>query len=74
MGSSLVGSMYILDEPSIGLHPRDTAHLIKVLQSLRDLGNTVICVEHDEDMMRACDWLVDIGPEAGVLGGVVERQ
>ena len=71
LGSSLVGSMYILDEPSIGLHPRDTAHLIKVLQSLRDLGNTVICVEHDEDMMRACDWLVDIGPEAGVLGGNV---
>ncbi|MEY3600074.1 MAG: hypothetical protein RLZZ463_851 [Bacteroidota bacterium] len=71
LGSSLVGSMYILDEPSIGLHPRDTEHLIKVLQSLRDLGNTVICVEHDEDMMRACDWLVDIGPEAGVHGGQV---
>lgn len=71
LGSSLVGSMYILDEPSIGLHSRDTAQLIGVLKQLRDLGNTVIVVEHDEDIIRAADWLVDIGPEAGRLGGEV---
>ncbi|MBC2840668.1 excinuclease ABC subunit UvrA [Robiginitalea sp. SC105] len=71
LGSSLVGSMYILDEPSIGLHPRDTENLIGVLKSLRDLGNTVIVVEHDEDMMRAADQIIDIGPEAGTLGGSV---
>lgn len=71
LGSSLVGSLYILDEPSIGLHPRDTERLISVLKSLRDLGNTVIVVEHDEEMMRAADMLVDIGPEAGRLGGQV---
>ncbi len=71
LGSSLVGSMYILDEPSIGLHPKDTENLIAVLQSLRDLGNTVIVVEHDEDIMRAADEIIDIGPEAGTLGGKV---
>ncbi|WP_445382291.1 excinuclease ABC subunit UvrA [Robiginitalea sp. IMCC43444] len=71
LGSSLVGSMYILDEPSIGLHPRDTENLIEVLKSLRDLGNTVIVVEHDEEMMRAADHIIDIGPEAGTLGGEV---
>ncbi|MEM8509854.1 MAG: excinuclease ABC subunit UvrA [Bacteroidota bacterium] len=71
LGSSLVGSMYILDEPSIGLHPKDTENLIAVLQSLRDLGNTVIVVEHDEDVMRAADTIIDIGPEAGTLGGEV---
>ncbi|WP_299223923.1 excinuclease ABC subunit UvrA [uncultured Aquimarina sp.] len=69
LGSSLVGSMYILDEPSIGLHPKDTEKLIKVLQSLRDLGNTVIVVEHDEDIMKAADQILDIGPEAGTYGG-----
>src|SRR6056297_1596415 len=71
LGSSLVGSMYILDEPSIGLHPRDTQKLIEVLQSLRDLGNTVIVVEHDEDIMKAADEIIDIGPEAGTHGGEV---
>ena len=69
IGSSLVGSMYILDEPSIGLHPKDTEKLIKVLKSLRDLGNTVIVVEHDEDIMKAADEIIDIGPEAGTNGG-----
>lgn len=69
LGSSLVGSMYILDEPSIGLHPKDTERLIKVLLSLRDLGNTVIVVEHDEDIMKAADRIIDIGPEAGTFGG-----
>ncbi|WP_424493433.1 excinuclease ABC subunit UvrA [Salinimicrobium sp. GXAS 041] len=71
LGSSLVGSMYILDEPSIGLHPRDTLKLIEVLKSLRDLGNTVIVVEHDEDIMKAADEIIDIGPEAGTQGGEV---
>ena len=71
LGSSLVGSMYILDEPSIGLHPRDTERLIGVLQNLRDLGNTVIVVEHDEDIMNAADEIIDIGPEAGTHGGEV---
>ncbi len=71
LGSSLVGSMYILDEPSIGLHPKDTENLIEVLKSLRDLGNTVIVVEHDEDIMNAADEVIDIGPEAGTLGGHV---
>jgi len=71
LGSSLVGSMYILDEPSIGLHPRDTENLIEVLKSLRDLGNTVIVVEHDEEIMKAADEIIDIGPEAGTLGGNV---
>ncbi|MEL4454588.1 excinuclease ABC subunit UvrA [Lutimonas vermicola] len=69
LGSSLVGSMYILDEPSIGLHSRDTERLIKVLFKLRDLGNTVIVVEHDEDIMRVADHIIDIGPEAGSFGG-----
>ena len=71
LGSSLVGSMYILDEPSIGLHPKDTEKLIVVLKALRDLGNTVIVVEHDEDIMQASDEIIDIGPEAGTLGGEV---
>ncbi len=71
LGSSLVGSMYILDEPSIGLHPKDTERLIEVLQSLRDLGNTVIVVEHDEDIMKAADEIIDIGPEAGTFGGEI---
>ncbi len=69
LGSSLVGSIYILDEPSIGLHSRVTENLIEVLKNLRDLGNTVIVVEHDEDVMRAADYIIDIGPEAGYLGG-----
>lgn len=71
LGSSLVGSMYILDEPSIGLHPRDTHLLIKVLKQLRDLGNTVIVVEHDEEIMREADYIIDIGPETGINGGEV---
>ena len=71
LGSSLVGSLYILDEPSIGLHSRDTERLIKVLKQLRNLGNTVIVVEHDEEIIRSADWLIDIGPEAGRLGGEV---
>ena len=71
LGSSLVGSLYILDEPSIGLHSRDTDKLIKVLKQLRDLGNTVVVVEHDEEIMRAADWIIDIGPEAGRLGGEI---
>lgn len=71
LGSSLVGSMYILDEPSIGLHPKDTERLILVLKALRDLGNTVIVVEHDEDIMKEADDIIDIGPEAGTLGGQV---
>ena len=74
LGSSLVGSMYILDEPSIGLHPKDTERLIKVLLSLRDLGNTVIVVEHDEDIMKAADMIIDIGPEAGTHGGELVAQ
>ncbi len=74
LGSSLVGSMYILDEPSIGLHPKDTERLIKVLISLRDLGNTVIVVEHDEDIMKAADMIIDIGPEAGTYGGELVAQ
>lgn len=71
LGSSLVGSMYILDEPSIGLHPKDTEKLIKVLKDLRDLGNTVVVVEHDEDIMKEADHIIDIGPEAGSFGGDV---
>lgn len=69
LGSSLVGSMYILDEPSIGLHPKDTQKLIAVLKNLRDLGNTVIVVEHEEEIMKAADYIFDIGPEAGFFGG-----
>ena len=71
LGSSLVGSLYILDEPSIGLHSRDTDRLIKVLRQLRDLGNTVVVVEHDEEIIRAADYIIDIGPDAGRLGGEV---
>lgn len=71
LGSSLVGSMYVLDEPSIGLHSRDTEKFITILQRLRDLGNTVIIVEHDEDIMKAADYIIDIGPEAGTNGGEV---
>ncbi|WP_339836794.1 excinuclease ABC subunit UvrA [uncultured Flavobacterium sp.] len=74
LGSSLVGSMYILDEPSIGLHPKDTEQLIEVLKNLRDLGNTVIVVEHDEDIMKAADMIIDIGPEAGTNGGYLVAQ
>ena len=71
LGSSLVGSLYILDEPSIGLHQRDTDRLLKVLKELRDLGNTVVIVEHDEEIMRAADYLIDVGPDAGRLGGEI---
>lgn len=74
LGSSLVGSMYILDEPSIGLHSRDNKKLIEVIKSLRNLGNTVIVVEHDEDIMEAADHIVDIGPEAGTFGGEIVAQ
>ncbi|MBR0532954.1 MAG: excinuclease ABC subunit A, partial [Bacteroidales bacterium] len=74
LGSSLVGSMYILDEPSIGLHPRDTDRLISVLRKLRDIGNTVVVVEHDEEIIRAADMLIDMGPLAGVDGGEIVFQ
>lgn len=74
LGSSLVGSMYILDEPSIGLHPKDTEQLIEILRSLKDLGNTVIVVEHDEDIIRAADTIIDLGPEAGSHGGELVFQ
>ena len=69
LGSRLVGALYVLDEPSIGLHSRDTAKLIRILEELRDLGNTILVVEHDPDVIRAADWLVDLGPGAGELGG-----
>ena len=71
LGSSLVGSMYILDEPSIGLHPRDTDRLIAVLRRLRDIGNTVVVVEHDPEIIKAADWVIDLGPKAGVNGGEI---
>ncbi len=74
LGNNLVGSMYILDEPSIGLHPRDTQKLIEVLIKMRDLGNTVIIVEHDEEIMRAADMIIDVGPYAGVFGGEIIYQ
>ena len=74
LGSSLVGSLYILDEPSIGLHPRDTERLIDVLKRLRDLGNTVVVVEHDEEIMKSADLLIDIGPKAGINGGEIVFQ
>lgn len=74
LGSALVGSMYVLDEPSIGLHPRDTARMVEVLKSLRDLGNTVIVVEHEEEIMRAADQIIDIGPDAGSHGGELVFQ
>ncbi len=69
LGSSLVGALYVLDEPSIGLHPRDNSRLIKILENLRDIGNTVLVVEHDEDMMQAADYVIDIGVHAGEAGG-----
>ena len=71
LGSNLVGSLYILDEPSIGLHPRDTHRLIKVLKQLRDIGNTVIVVEHEEEIIRSADYIVDVGPKAGEMGGEI---
>lgn len=74
LGSSLVGSMYILDEPSIGLHPKDSERLIKILKNLRDIGNTVIVVEHDEEIMKAADMIIDIGPKAGIHGGQLMFQ
>ncbi|MGY8954353.1 MAG: AAA family ATPase, partial [Flavobacteriales bacterium] len=74
LGSSLVGSMYILDEPSIGLHPRDTQRLIKILKSLQDLGNTVLIVEHEEEVMQAADQIIDLGPFAGTEGGELVFQ
>src|SRR5688572_13831837 len=74
LGSALVGSMYVLDEPSIGLHPKDTARMVEVLLSLRDLGNTVIVVEHEEEIMRAADQIIDIGPDAGSHGGELVFQ
>ena len=74
LGSSLVGSLYILDEPSIGLHSRDTDRLIKVLKELKEIGNTVIVVEHDEDIIRAADYIIDVGPEAGRAGGNIVYQ
>lgn len=74
LGSALVGSMYILDEPSIGLHPKDTARMVEVLKELRDLGNTVIVVEHEEEIMRAADEIIDIGPDAGSHGGLLIFQ
>ena len=74
LGSSLVGSMYILDEPSIGLHSKDNEKLIEVLKNLRDLGNTVIVVEHDEEIMQSADWIIDIGPEAGSQGGEIVAE
>ncbi|MBD5282487.1 MAG: excinuclease ABC subunit UvrA [Bacteroides sp.] len=74
LGSSLVGSLYILDEPSIGLHARDTARLISVLEKLRDLGNTVVVVEHEEEIMQAADYIIDVGPDAGSNGGEIVYQ
>lgn len=71
LGSALVGSLYVLDEPSVGLHPRDTGRLIATLRRLQQLGNTVVVVEHDEEMMRAADYLIDVGPDAGTLGGEI---
>jgi excinuclease ABC subunit A len=67
----LTGSLYILDEPSVGLHPHDTGRLINILRYLRDLGNTVIVVEHEEEAIRAADYLIDVGPHAGMLGGEI---
>src|SRR5262249_17197347 len=74
IGSGLTGVLYVLDEPSIGLHQRDNARLLETLKHLRDLGNTVIVVEHDEDAIRAADWVVDIGPGAGIHGGHVVAE
>ena len=74
IGSSLMGVLYILDEPSIGLHQRDNTRLIQTLEHMRDLGNTLIVVEHDEDTMMAADYIIDIGPGAGIHGGQVIAQ
>ena len=74
IGSKLMGVMYVLDEPSIGLHQRDNARLIATLEGMRDLGNSVLVVEHDEDTIRAADWVIDLGPGAGVHGGEVVAQ
>src|SRR5207302_5277371 len=74
IGSGLMGMLYVLDEPSIGLHPKDNVKMIETLRRLRDLGNTVIVVEHDEDTMRAADHIVEIGPGAGVHGGTIVAQ
>lgn len=74
LGSSLIGALYVLDEPSVGLHPRDSAKLIRILKSLKDLGNSVLVVEHDADMMRESDMIVDVGPKAGALGGEIIFQ
>src|SRR5262249_50411888 len=71
LGSRLVGACYVLDEPSIGLHSRDTARLVRILEELRDLGNTIVVVEHDADVMRSADHIVDLGPGAGELGGKI---
>src|SRR5204863_9640559 len=71
LGSRLVGALYVLDEPSIGLHSRDTARLVKILQDLRNLGNTILVVEHDPEIMRASDRILDLGPGAGEHGGVL---
>src|SRR5439155_13662680 len=71
LGSRLVGACYVLDEPSIGLHTRDTGRLIRILEELRELGNTIVVVEHDRDVMRAADHIVDLGPGAGELGGSI---
>jgi excinuclease ABC subunit A len=74
LGSSLVGSLYVLDEPTVGLHPRDNDRLISILEGLRDIGNTVLVVEHDQQMMERADWLIDMGPGSGALGGEVIAQ
>src|SRR4029077_9754849 len=74
IGSGLMGMLYVLDEPSIGLHPKDNVKMIRTLERLRDLGNTVIVVEHDEETIRAADWLVEIGPGPGIHGGEVVAQ
>jgi excinuclease ABC subunit A len=74
IGSRLMGVLYVLDEPSIGLHPRDNARLIATLKGMRDLGNTVLVVEHDEETIRAADWVIDLGPEGGEAGGRVVSQ
>ena len=74
LGSPLVGSLYVLDEPTIGLHPHDTFKLIKILKYLRDIGNSVLVVEHDADMINSSDYLIDIGPKAGLNGGEIMFQ
>ena len=74
VGTGLVGVLYILDEPSIGLHQRDNARLLGTLQNLRDMGNTVVVVEHDEETIREADWVIDLGPEGGVKGGEIVAQ